>query len=54
MLWIYMNFTDVSERTRTMDGKQNVKRQSDLLDDGLSVGDVSEHHALDDAVVFLL
>lgn len=54
MLWIYMNFTNVRERTWIIDGEQNVKRRSDLLDDGLSVGDVSQHHALDDAVVLLL
>lgn len=30
------------------------KTQRDLLDDGLSVCDVSQHHALDDAVVLFL
>lgn len=30
------------------------KGQNNLLDDGLPVCNVSEHHALDDAVVLLL
>lgn len=28
-------------------------QQQALLDDGFSIGNVSQHHALDDAVVFL-
>lgn len=48
--WLWQH----GETTWTLDRKQNLKRQNNLLHDGLPVCNVSEHHALDDAVVLLL